>query len=69
MVSPRFLTFSLAGIGAAALCAQQGHDVQRRKARDHIGHLFHQRCASCHTVPDPALPTDLAWLDQVNRTS
>lgn len=31
--------------------------------------LFTSRCASCHTVPDPAIRTDLAWLDQVNRTS
>jgi len=31
--------------------------------------LFTARCASCHTVPDPAIRTDLAWLDQVNRTS
>ena len=32
-------------------------------------HLFRARCANCHTVPDPALPTDRAWLDQVNRTT
>ncbi|MEE8104465.1 MAG: hypothetical protein V3T86_02910 [Planctomycetota bacterium] len=31
--------------------------------------LFTARCMSCHTVPDPAIRTDLAWLDQVNRTS
>jgi len=31
--------------------------------------LFRARCASCHTVPDPALRTDRAWLDQVHRTA
>ena len=31
--------------------------------------IFRDRCASCHAIPDPALHTDLAWLDQVNRTS
>jgi len=31
--------------------------------------LFRARCATCHTVPDPALRTDRAWLDQVHRTA
>jgi mono/diheme cytochrome c family protein len=33
------------------------------------GALFRTRCAACHAVPDPALRTDRAWLDQVNRTA
>lgn len=33
------------------------------------GEIFAARCASCHTVPDPGLRTDLAWLDQINRTT
>jgi hypothetical protein len=33
------------------------------------GEVFQARCASCHAVPDPALRTDRAWLDQVKRTA
>ena len=39
------------------------------EAGEPVGKMFAERCASCHTVPDPAIKTDLAWLDQVNRTS
>jgi hypothetical protein len=31
--------------------------------------MFGKRCASCHAVPDRTLRTDLAWLDQINRTT
>lgn len=31
--------------------------------------LFEERCATCHTVPDPEIRTDRAWLDQVHRTA
>jgi hypothetical protein len=31
--------------------------------------LFAERCSTCHAVPDPALRTDRAWLDQVRRTT
>ena len=31
--------------------------------------VFKGNCASCHDVPDTALPMDLAWLDQVHRTT
>jgi hypothetical protein len=31
--------------------------------------LFVKQCAGCHSVPDPAIRTDMAWLDQVSRTS
>jgi len=33
------------------------------------GEVFQARCASCHAVPDPALRTDRAWLDQIKRTA
>ncbi|MHC4972160.1 MAG: hypothetical protein ACYTG3_07495 [Planctomycetota bacterium] len=33
------------------------------------GEVFQARCAGCHTVPDRALRTDRAWLDQVKRTA
>jgi len=39
------------------------------EAGDEAGKMFGKRCAACHTIPDPAIRTDLAWLDQVNRTS
>jgi len=38
-------------------------------SRDGIAATFRTKCASCHTVPDPARESDRAWLDQVNRTA
>jgi len=54
-------------LAAALAAAQDGGQPQR--AEPDAEALFTQRCASCHAVPDPELRTDLAWLDQVNRTS
>jgi len=31
--------------------------------------LFGKACASCHAVPDPGLPADRIWIDQVRRTA
>jgi len=31
--------------------------------------MFRARCANCHTVPDPELRTDRAWLAQVADTA
>ncbi|MHC4407517.1 MAG: hypothetical protein ACYS0E_05585 [Planctomycetota bacterium] len=50
----------IAAVGLACAPAEAGESV---------GKMFGKRCAACHTVPDPAIRTDLAWLDQVNRTS
>ena len=30
---------------------------------------YNHNCRKCHTAPDPDFATDLAWLDQINRTS
>ena len=52
-------------LGAIALvppAASRGEDGS-------AGEIFQARCASCHTVPDPALRTDRAWLDQIKRTA
>ena len=38
-------------------------------AEPDVADYFQARCAQCHTVPDPAIRTDLAWLDQVERTA
>jgi len=61
----RVLALPLALLGAALLVPLP----VRADERDHAGALFEKRCAHCHTVPDPAIRTDRAWLDQVNRTS
>ena len=45
---------------AAGLLAEPGAEV---------GKMWGKRCATCHAVPDKTLKTDLAWLDQINRTS
>jgi len=31
--------------------------------------LFSGSCAACHLPPDPALPTDAAWLNQIQDTA
>jgi hypothetical protein len=38
-------------------------------ASDSPAELWAARCAACHTVPDPGLRADRAWLDQVRRTT
>jgi len=53
--SLRILALALAGAGARA-----GEPADK---------LFVKRCAACHAIPDAAIRTDLAWLDQVTRTS
>jgi hypothetical protein len=40
-----------------------------QSADEDVGKTFQERCAKSHTVPDPAIRTDRAWLDQVNRTT
>ncbi len=50
---------SLLFLAAASLAGDQ----------DDAGKSFQARCANCHTVPDPAIRTDRAWLDQVKRTA
>ena len=42
---------------------------QDRKAIEAAGKVFQSRCATCHTIPDPSIRTDLGWLDQINRTA
>jgi hypothetical protein len=39
------------------------------KTKQRVKKMWADRCASCHTVPDPKIATDLAWLDQVERTT
>ncbi len=34
-----------------------------------VAALFRASCADCHLAPDPAVPTDAAFLRQVNETA
>jgi mono/diheme cytochrome c family protein len=52
-------------LGAIALVPPDAARGEDKSA----GAVFRARCAACHTVPDPALRTDRAWLDQINRTA
>ena len=66
---------------ASATVAQHEARHQARKSSSHsqadsqanaagnAEKIFKGRCSKCHTVPDPSIATDLAWLDQVNRTT
>lgn len=66
-------TISGAGIGVLALIAVAEVLTTPGLAQDAGGdkpaRLFSKRCASCHTVPDPAFATDKAWLGQILETS
>ncbi len=56
-------------VGIAAFATILGAPRSEAGDKDSIGETFQARCASCHTIPDPEIRTDMAWLDQVNRTS
>ena len=58
-IHPAVLVLGLTGIAALTEAGET----------DYVAKTFAQRCASCHTVPDPMIRTDLAWLDQVKRTT
>jgi len=34
-----------------------------------VGSMYRKKCAPCHELPDKALATDRAWLDQIRRTT
>jgi len=61
--------FAGAVAGVAAVLAGTASAVPAGDGEAEAATLFQDRCATCHTVPDPALRTDRAWLDQVNRTA
>ena len=54
------ICFLIAALGLACAHAEAGDEAVK---------MFGHRCATCHSIPDPAIRTDVAWLDQVNRTS
>ena len=72
MVPTRIASLCLAGAAASlALASFAGAPAEDPPARDRVdpGRYFRTNCAACHAVPDPAIATDRAWLDQVRRTS
>lgn len=55
-------------LGSSAAQAQsQGHAAPA--AIKEMSKLFESQCSSCHLPPDPALPTDRAWLNQIKDTA
>lgn len=62
---------ALAGAGALLLALPVGAQETPAGAQEtpDAATLFEQRCSNCHTVPDRAIATDRAWLDQVQRTA
>ncbi len=59
----------LCGAGLWLACLAHPASDQAGGAASESTALFNARCALCHTVPDPALRPDRAWLDQVHRTA
>ena len=46
----------------------QGHDPTPAEVVP-AGKLFERSCVSCHLPPNPDLPRDRAWLEQVKDTA
>jgi len=62
--------FALAAALAALLPrAASSQDAAGPEEVPGVESTFRRQCASCHAVPDRALRTDRAWLDQVRRTA
>ena len=67
---------NLPAIGVAAVLAAAGAAAALAPARPapaagdpDPGKLFGERCASCHTVPDPSLAPGRAWIEQARVTA
>jgi len=43
--------------------------VAAAKPETDVGSMYRRKCAPCHELPDKALATDRAWLDQIRRTT
>jgi hypothetical protein len=58
-------------LAAAASGAALVALVPRSSAEDHPGpaQVWAQSCATCHSVPDPALSADRTWTEQVRDTA
>ena len=54
-------------LGAATLLSSLA--FSQGKDRVDPGQMFAKQCASCHTVPDPGLPADKVWMNQVRETT
>jgi len=54
-------------VGAATFLAAPA--VPKGEDRPDPGRMFAKQCANCHTVPDPGLPADRVWIDQVRETT
>ncbi len=66
-IAAMMLSLCTAGLWLAA-AAQSPPEPAHQDSVD-PGALFSERCSACHTVPDPSLRTDRAWLDQIHRTA
>lgn len=73
---PSLLCSAAAIFGTASLALSVALPSQEPSASDYTpaelvsaGKLFQKSCTFCHVVPDPAHPTDRAWLNQVSDTA
>ena len=64
---PSIVLLATTGVVGACVAFAAAQDRPRHKPPD-PARVFRKSCAGCHTVPDPAVATDRAWLDQVHRT-
>ena len=54
-------------LASSAPIHSQGHDSEN--PRERVAKLFANACSNCHLPPDPDLPTDRAWLNQIKDTA
>ena len=62
----RRLIWSIPLLGLAVLFVAE---PTSGRERPEVAGFFAKNCAACHTVPDPTVPADRAWLEQVRRTT
>ncbi len=68
--SVRFALPVFAVLAASALlAAARADEGSSKEPASAATDLFAERCATCHTPPDPGFEADRIWIDQVRRTA
>ena len=64
--TPALLVLPLLGlVHAASAPAERPQDGDVTKGRN----VFHDRCSSCHFIPDTSIRRDKLWVQMINTTA
>ncbi len=56
-------------IALSSANAQEAQEAKPETDRTRAATLYERACLPCHLPPDPALPTDAAWIRQLMDTA